>query len=93
MAKQVTISNVGECDLVFPSGDLVATGKSAPITSDDLDHPVVKAWLAEGKVKKGEIVVEEQAPAPTDAAAVRKAAADAAAAQKAAEEAAAAKGK
>lgn len=92
MAKQITLSNVGESDLTFPSGDQIARGKSGAIPSDDLDHPVVKGWLASGMIQKGEIAAEEPAAPATDAAAAKKAADEAAtaAAKKAADDAAAA---
>jgi hypothetical protein len=81
--KMVTMTNVGECDRVFPSGDIVAKGASGDVPADDLSHVVVKAWLSEGVIKKGKADAEAPAAAAgNDADAVKKAAEDA---QKAAE--------
>ena len=69
--SKVTVTNTGACDLVFPSGDIIAINSAGPVPAGDLDHPVVKAWLVEGKLQKGEVVEEAPAEPGNDADAVK----------------------
>lgn len=80
--KRVTITNIGACDRVFPSGDVVAVNASGSVPADDLEHPVVKAWLVEGAIKEGEVVAKEPTEAGSDADAVKGVATEAAKAAK-----------
>lgn len=75
--SKVTVTNTGECDLVFPSGDTIAVKSAGSVPADDLEHPVVKAWLVEGKLAKGEPAVEEAAEPGNDSDAVKKVAEEA----------------
>lgn len=61
----VTISNASPGDLVLPSGTLVPAGGDTQIDADAWaeaqKHPVVKAWMDEGRLAKA------KAEAPADA--------------------------
>lgn len=72
----VTVSNVSKSDRTFPSGDTIAVGQSGEVPAGDLEHLVVKGWLSDGAIKKGEIEAESPAKAGTDADAVKSVAKD-----------------
>lgn len=47
-----TIRNVSRRALEFPSGAFLDAGASSgSIPDDDMKHPVVKGWLAEGQIE------------------------------------------
>lgn len=66
MAK-VTISNASTGDLILPNGALVPGGGDAQIEADAWadaqKHPVVKAWLDEGRLSKGDPVKSDDGKA------------------------------
>lgn len=68
MAK-VTISNASTGDLILPNGALVPAGGDAQIDADAWaeaqKHPVVKAWIDEGRLSKG--TAKAEAPADAEA--------------------------